>query len=119
MLLIYTAYIFIFFIFFFSGEKREAISLNPDPKQWLTVLSGGSLGNCGETRSQVRFGMEVRSGCVVEVTQTDLSQCNKLQQKFLDLLLGPILQEAGERGLFINIFMIIVLYRGHVTARLE
>ncbi|KAK3871507.1 hypothetical protein Pcinc_023349 [Petrolisthes cinctipes] len=87
-----------------DGEKREAISLNPDPRQWLTILSGGRLGNCGEARSQVKFGVEVRSGCVVEVTQTDLTHCSKLQQQFLDLLMGPILQEAETEMLRVATF---------------
>lgn len=65
-----------------------------NPRQWLTLLSLGKEGKCN-ARSQVTFGMEMRSGCIVDLTYEDLSHCTALQQQFLDILLGPVLQDFG------------------------
>lgn len=69
---------------------KEAISLDTDPRHWMTILSPGSTGKC-DSFSQVTFGVDMRSGCSFQVTQGDFTQdCNLVQERILRLLLGPI-----------------------------
>ncbi|XP_069936864.1 tectonic-1 [Cherax quadricarinatus] len=77
-----------------EGEVKEAIYLDTDPAQWLTLLNPGE-GKCG-SRSQVTFGVDMRTGCRVLVKDDDLRHCEVLQNYFLELLLGPVLREASK-----------------------
>ncbi|XP_071528268.1 tectonic-1 [Panulirus ornatus] len=77
-----------------EGELKEAIHLDTDPGQWLTILAPGRGGRC-DSRSQVTFGMEMRSGCIIQVNQDDLNDCQMLQSQFLELLLGPTLHDVS------------------------
>ncbi|XP_045102927.1 tectonic-1-like [Portunus trituberculatus] len=76
-----------------EGEVRSAISLDLDPTKWLTVLSPGSRGHC-HSRTQVKFGIDMRSSCSLEVTQDDLG-CDGLRSQILGLLLGSYLGDLG------------------------
>ncbi|XP_045600338.2 tectonic-1 [Procambarus clarkii] len=78
-----------------EGEMKEAIYLDTNPRQWLTVLAPGKEGKCN-SRSQVTFGIEMRTGCIVQVKQDDLKRCKVLQNYFIDLLLGPILRDPSK-----------------------
>ncbi|CAL4091035.1 unnamed protein product [Meganyctiphanes norvegica] len=79
-----------------TGEKLLAIEVSLDPNQWLTVLSPGQDGTCSG-RSIVTFRDEVRSGCVIQVPFNDLlNQCDELQMKIMNLLLGPVLSKVKD-----------------------
>lgn len=74
---------------------KEAIILDIDPENWLTILSPGPEGACNH-RTQVTFGQDIRSGCAMKVTQDDLAnRCQALQKKFQELLLGPVLLSSN------------------------
>lgn len=70
---------------------KEAIILDTDPENWLTVLSPGPEGACNH-RTKVTFGQDIRSGCAMTVTQDELAnRCQALQKKFQEILLGSVL----------------------------
>ena len=54
---------------YLSTFFREAINLNSDPAQWLTVVASSSatLNTCGSTsqRRSVQFGINMRTGCFI------------------------------------------------------
>ncbi|XP_071522322.1 tectonic-3-like [Panulirus ornatus] len=77
-----------------EGELKEAIHLDTDPGQWLTILAPGRGGRC-DSRSQVTLGKEMRSGCIIQVNQDHLNDCQMLQSQFLELLLGPTLHDVS------------------------
>ncbi|XP_037793327.1 tectonic-3-like [Penaeus monodon] len=78
-----------------EGDLKEAIILDIDPENWLTILSPGPEGACNH-RTQVTFGQDIRSGCAMKVTQDDLAnRCQALQKKFQELLLGPVLLSSN------------------------
>ncbi|XP_063875004.1 tectonic-3-like [Scylla paramamosain] len=76
-----------------EGEVRSAISLDLDPTKWLTLLSPGSRGHC-HRRTQVKFGIDMRSSCSLEVTRDDLD-CDELRGQILGSLLGSYLGDLG------------------------
>ncbi|XP_027219916.2 tectonic-3 [Penaeus vannamei] len=74
-----------------EGDLKEAIILDTDPENWLTVLSPGPEGACNH-RTKVTFGQDIRSGCAMTVTQDELAnRCQALQKKFQEILLGSVL----------------------------
>ncbi|XP_042231395.1 tectonic-3-like [Homarus americanus] len=78
-----------------EGDLKEAIYLDTDPRQWLTMLAPGREGRC-DSRSQVTFGEEMRTGCIIQLKQEDFSDCQLLQHQFLKLLLGHIRSNTNE-----------------------
>ncbi|KAJ8048063.1 Tectonic-1 [Holothuria leucospilota] len=76
-----------------DGTKL-AISLRDDRNNWLTVVKSSSDGTCltdADSRIPVVFGMDMRTGCIVEVSFSEISDiCELIQEQILTALKGPL-----------------------------
>ncbi|XP_068242172.1 tectonic-1-like isoform X2 [Palaemon carinicauda] len=67
---------------------KSAIQLSADPNQWLKILAPGNRGQC-DSSTQVTFGIDIGSGCLLEVSPGEFEQvCGVLQKKILSKLFG-------------------------------
>ncbi|XP_074659992.1 tectonic-1-like [Tubulanus polymorphus] len=75
-----------------TGTLKQAISINTDRNQWMTVIRPGPGGSCltqiGK-RESVKFGVNIRSGCLFELSLANITNvCKVLQTSVSNALLG-------------------------------
>jgi len=76
-----------------TNNQKEAINLNSDPAQWLTVVASSSatLNTCGSTsqRRSVQFGINMRTGCFISIKRSmTAGECTVIQNNIYNGLLG-------------------------------
>eukprot|EP00794_Sanderia_malayensis_P016797 gene16797-18492_t len=73
-----------------NAQQKESITLNSNPKNWLTLVHTSATGTCATSsqRTSVKFGYNMRTGCFISIKQVmTTAECVTLQNIIYNTLL--------------------------------
>ncbi|KAK7099321.1 tectonic-3-like [Littorina saxatilis] len=80
----------------------DVILINPNRDRYMTVVRASATGDCvtdSDSRMSVVFGQSVRTGCVLRVSATNLTQyCALMQQTIIDTMEFDSIPEVTSSG---------------------